>query len=117
MREPSYHRHPVEDMEPEQSEYEQLCDAAVLFHRVLVWCSQARSVVEAGQRLNVMLYVMAPDLIEAATLEKIASVNNHTRQNVDKMVQDFRDTFAGQRSGPMKSEAARKAYKEAQLKR
>jgi hypothetical protein len=62
-----------------------------------------------------MLYILAPDLIGAATLEKIGAANGHTRQNIDKMVQDFRDTFQGQKNGAMKSEAARRAYTKCQL--
>lgn len=114
--EPSYWPDPIDEIEPEKSENDNMLDAAEFFHRVLVWCSQARSVVEGGQRLNVMLFILAPDLIGGSTLDRIASVNNHTRQNVDKLVQDFRDTFAGQKNATMKSERARKSYQKAQKK-
>jgi hypothetical protein len=113
----SYSRHPMEDIEPDEDRPGDMRRAAELFHRVLLWMSGGKSLVEAGQRLNVAIYILCPDIIGAQTLEKIGAKSSHTRQNIDKLVMDFRDTFRGQRNHLMKSDKAREAFKQAQLSR
>ncbi len=114
--EASYRRHPVEDMEPELSANEQLAELGEAFQRVLAWAAESGSIVQMGQRMYVMLYILRPALIEGMTLERIGAQSQVTRAAIDKLVVDFRDTFHV-RSRPMKSEETRKRCRRAQLSR
>jgi hypothetical protein len=109
-------RHPVDYIEPELSADEAKRLVAEWFGRVLVWASQASSLVQMGQRLYVILYVLKPALIEGMTLEAIGAQNQVTRQAIDKLVTDFRDTF-GVKSHVMRPEQTRKRCKQSQLTR
>ena len=101
----AYEHHPVDDMEPDTSVAPE--EIAEAFGRVLEWASRANSLVAMGQRMYVMLYALRPALIEGMTLEQIGKQNATTRQNIDKLVCDFRDTFGGIRSGNDRGESAR----------
>lgn len=61
-----------------------------------------------GMRALVLLYVVRNDLIGGMTLEQIGELDNSTRQAVDKLVTNLRDTLGGAaRSRVMKSENTR----------
>ena len=111
-----YSRHPVEDIEPEPTRSDEIAAAAELLQRVMAWAADARSIVQMGQRMYVMLYVLRPSLIEAMTLEQIGEQSQVTRQAIDKLVISFRDTFDIQ-SRPMKSNNTRNRCRQAQLNR
>jgi len=83
----------------------------------LEWLSRGTSLSQWGQRVLAAVYVLRPGLIESPTLEAIGALNNKTRQAVDKLVQDFRDTFGGIKSRAMRPEENRKRCKRAQLQR
>jgi hypothetical protein len=83
----------------------------------LEWVSRGKSLSQWGQRLLAALYVMRPAAIEDATLETIGAHQNKTRQAIDKLVQDFRDTFQGIKSAAMRSDETRIKCKHAQLHR
>ncbi len=115
--EASYFRHPMEDIEPEITRDQEIALVAEGFARVLRWASRANSLVQMGQRMYVMLYILRPALIHGMTLEDIGRESRVTRQAIDKLVIDFRDTFQGSQNHVMKSEEARRKCKKAQLNR
>lgn len=84
---------------------------------VLEWARRGTSLAQLGQRFLAMAYVLRPHIIGGATLAAIGALTNKTRQAVDKLVQDFRDTFGGLRSRTMRSEANRITCRRAQLLR
>ncbi len=88
--------------------------AAGLF---LEWLSRGTSLSQWGQRVLAAIYVLRPQLVGAPTLAAIGAHNNKTRQAVDKLVQDFRDTFGGVKSRAMRPDENRKRCKRAQLQR
>ncbi|MHA3773640.1 hypothetical protein ACXR0O_19060 [Verrucomicrobiota bacterium sgz303538] len=88
-----------------------------LYGCALEWIRRGTSFSQWGQRLMAALYVMRPAAIEGRTLEKIGRYSNKTRQAIDKLVQNFRDTFAGMKSAAMRSDETRNKCREAQLNR
>lgn len=104
--EPSYWSHPVEEMEPILNDNE-MGAVAERFGRVLEWASRGSSLVAMGQRMYVMLYILRPALINGMTLEQIGNQNAVTRQMVDKLICDFRDTFGGIQTRNERSERTR----------
>ena len=102
-----YNHHPVDDIEP-MPEDTNLTEVAEKFARVLEWASRASSLVGMGQRMYVVLYAMRPALIEGMTLEQMGKLNGSTRQAVDKLICDFRDTFGGIQTRNERSDATRR---------
>lgn len=88
----SYSHHPMEDMEPqvEQIDFRAFGN---FMARVYVWVSESKDLVGLGKRQWVQLYVLRPDLIAGQTLDQFGSLDNVTRQGMDKLVQEFQDTF------------------------
>jgi hypothetical protein len=84
---------------------------------VLEWARRGTSLGQLGQRVLAMTYVLKPHAIGAPTLAAIGALTNKTRQAVDKLVQDFRDTFGGVKSRNMRSEANRITCRHAQYLR
>lgn len=84
---------------------------------VLEWARRGTSLSQLGQRLLAIAYVLRPALIGGQTLAAIGSATGKTRQAVDKLVQDFRDTFGGLRSRNMRPEENRLVCRNAQLSR
>lgn len=84
---------------------------------VLEWARRGTSLAQLGQRLLAMAYVLRPNAIGGATLANIGACTNKTRQAMDRLVQDFRDTFGGLRSRTMRSEENRIRCRRAQLLR
>ena len=84
---------------------------------VLEWARRGATLAQIGQRLLAMVYVVCPGAIEGLTLADIGRKFNKTRQAIDKLVQDFRDTFGGMKSRSMRSEQNRLICRKAQLKR
>ena len=84
---------------------------------VLEWISRGSSLSQWGQRFLAAIYVVSPGLIQAPTLARIGAQNNKTRQAVDKLVQDFRDTFGGIKSRAMRPEQNRITCRNAQLRK
>lgn len=84
---------------------------------VLEWARRGTSLSQLGQRLLAMAYVLRPALIGGKTLAAIGGLTGKTRQAVDKLVQDFRDTFGGVKSRNMRPEQNRLVCRNAQLRR
>lgn len=78
----------------------------------LVWLRNARSLSQLGQRLLAMDYVVNG----VTTLQEIGNRANKTRQAVDKLALDFRDTFRGLRNRTMRSDENRERCRQAQLR-
>lgn len=85
--------------------------------RIFEWLCRAASLGQLGQRLLAMAYVVNPGAIGSMSLQAIGRFNNKTRQAVDKLVGDFRDTFGGIRSGGMRDDENRMTCRMAQLRR
>lgn len=69
-----------------------------------------------GLRALVLLYVVRNDLISGMTLEDIGDLDGSSRQAMDKLVTDLRDTLGGAiRSRTMKSEETRSRCQRTQL--
>jgi len=82
---------------------------------IMEWTRRGTSLSQIGQRVWVVAYILAPAVIGSATLQLIGSFTNKTRQAVNKIVQDFRDTFGGVRSRAMRDDSTRLLCKIAQL--
>lgn len=94
------------------------CDRALLglvFGRVFTWCREAASLSALGLRGDIIAYVIRPALLDAATNAQIGTPTNSTRQAINKLVGDFRDTFAGIRARTMRGEDTRTHCRAAQL--
>jgi hypothetical protein len=83
---------------------------------VWAWLREAQSIAQLGVRCLAMAYVISSQGAEGVTLEQIGAGNGTTRQAVDRIAQNFRDTFHGMRSRTMRSEENRKRCRIAQLK-
>lgn len=88
-----------------------------MFGSVLEWMRRGPSLSAVGQRVLAMAYVMFLGQVGEMTLEEIGAPTRKTRQAVDKLVQDARDTFGGLRSRNMRDENHRTKCKNAQLLR
>jgi len=84
---------------------------------LLEWLSRGNSLSQWGQRVLVVTYVVAPELLPVPTLREIGGFNQTTRQAVDRLVQDCRDTFSGMKSRAMRSDENRLICRTAQLAR
>lgn len=78
----------------------------------LEWMRRGKTIAAIGQRAMAAAYVLAPAAIGGATLAEIGAYSNKTRQAIDKLVQDFRDTFGGLRSRAMRGEEHRRRCRE-----
>ena len=94
---------------------EELRLLGLVFGRVFVWCREAADLGAIGVRGDIIAYVIRPELLDAATNAQIGSPTNSTRQAVNKLVCEFRDTFAGIRARTMRGETTRAACRAAQL--
>lgn len=88
---------------------------AMVFGRVFAWCRDAASLSALGIRASIIAYVIRPQLLDAATNEQIGKELNNTRAAINKLVQEFRDTFAGIRGAVMRDEDTRAACRQAQF--
>jgi hypothetical protein len=79
------------------------------------WVRKCGSLLQLGKRTFSMIYALRPDLIDAATCAVIGELDNKSRQAANKPVQEFRDTFSGINSLPMRGNETRKRCKRAQL--
>jgi hypothetical protein len=86
-----------------------------LFGRVLEWVRRGKTISVLGENMQLLAYVVRPDLIDASTLEEIGSPSNKTRQAMDKRVNDLRDTFDGIRAMTMRPDITRIRCQHAQL--
>lgn len=85
---------------------------------VLEWGVRGNRLSQIGQRVMAIAYVQLPAAIGDATLAAIGAIcGNKTRQAIDKLVQDFRDTFGGMRSSMMRDDNHRLTCKKSQLQR
>lgn len=84
---------------------------------VLEWARRGTSLSQLGQRLLAVAYVVNPQVIGGATLAQIGAHTNKTRQAIDRLVQDFRDTFGGIKSRSMRPDLHRITCRDAQLLR
>ncbi len=89
----------------------------LFFWRPLVWVRKCTSLVQLGKRGYSMIYVLAGDLINSSTCAAIGELDNKTRQAANKPIQDFRDSFGGIKSLPMRGKITRKRCKNSQEKR
>lgn len=110
----SYYSHPIDEIEPiERNQDLEALGRALA--PVLVWCAEAKSLVSMGQRMWVFLYVVRPDLINGQTLDQFGSMDNKTRQAIDKIVQNFQGTF-NIKGRNMRSSETRLACQKSHLK-
>lgn len=86
------------------------------FRRPLAWVRKCTSLLQLGKRGYSMIYVLCGDLIDSATCASIGGLDNKSRQAANKPIQDFRDTFGGIRSLPMRGKITRQRCKKAQEK-
>jgi hypothetical protein len=86
------------------------------FRRPLAWVRKCTSLVQLGNRGYSMVYVLCGDLINSATCAAIGGLDNKSRQAANKRIQDFRDTFGGIKSLPMRGKETRKRCKRSQEK-
>lgn len=107
-------RHPVDFIEPELTNQELLSHVAEMFGSVLHWISQAKSMLAMGLRAYAVLYILRPGLIDGITLEAIGKQCGVTRQAVDKLLTNFRETF-GVAGRTMRSDTTRKRCRHSQL--
>lgn len=77
----------------EPSRAESMALAGRLFYRALAWIAEANTLVRFGQRARIMIYVLRPALIGAATLEELGKEMGVTRQDVHKYKRELEDTF------------------------
>jgi hypothetical protein len=87
------------------------------FRRPLAWVRKCTSLVQLGKRGYSMIYVLSGDLIDSATCAAIGGMDNKSRQAANKPIQDFRDTFSGIKSLPMRGTRTRQRCKHSQEKR
>ena len=85
------------------------------FWRAFGWVRKCGSLMQLGKRMFSMIYALRPDLIDAATCAVIGELDNKSRQAANKPVQEFRDTFSGINSLPMRGNETRKRCKRSQL--
>ena len=88
---------------------------AVVFGRVFVWAREAPLLSALGIRANVIAYVVRPSLLDQATNKQIGAPLNNTRAAINKLVQEFREAFAGIRASSMRDESTRHACRRAQF--
>lgn len=84
-----------------------LSAAGKLFGRLLRWLRHAGSLSALGSRLKLVLYQIRPDWIDGATLRAIGKPKNYTRQAVNKLVNELRETMAGLKSASMRGAITR----------
>lgn len=89
-------------------------DAAIAaaLGRIFAWMIDAKHVSAIGQRAMVAAYVLRPDLVDGATLDKIAKAAGQGRSAVHKLKKDFQEMF-GVSCKNDKPKSAIKKYKEA----
>lgn len=63
--------------------------------RLLGWIAEGENVNQMGMRIAAVLHEFRPDLLNGRSLTQIST---NTRQNLDKLVVDFRATFAIRKS-------------------
>lgn len=74
------------------------------FQAVWEWLRRGRRVGQVGQRMLVLVYVVCPGM-GGRTLDDIGRMSGgKTRQAIDRLVGDFRDTFGGIKSRSMRGE-------------
>lgn len=83
------------ELHREPTREEMIGHAGRLFFRALAWISEAKTLVGLGQRARLMIYVLRPALIGAATLEAMGREMGVTRQRVHALKRELEDTFRG----------------------
>lgn len=84
---------------------------------VLEWGRRGTSLSQLGQRVLAMVYVICPAAIGGRTLAQLGAPTNKTRQAIDKLVGDFRDTFGGIKNRMMRPDTTRLTCRNSQLAR
>ncbi len=79
----------------------------IMFARYLEWMRRAPTVSGIGERLDLTVYVLRPDLLPGNTLAKLGRLVGKTRQAKDKLANCHRDTFSGHKALPMRSDITR----------
>lgn len=88
---------------------------SLVFGRVFAWAREVATLSALGIRASIIAYVIRPELLDAATNQQIGAEINNTRAAINKLVQEFRDTFAGIRAPAMRGEGTRAKCRAAQL--
>jgi hypothetical protein len=86
------------------------------FRKPMAWVRRCTSLLQLGKRGYSAISVLRGDLINSATCEAIGGLDNKSRQAANKPAQEFRDTFGGIKSLPMRGTRTRKRCKQAQEK-
>jgi hypothetical protein len=84
------------------------------FRRPIAWIRRTTSLSQLGKRGYSMIYNIRLDLLNSITCEKIGALDNKSRQAANKPINEFRDTFRGIKSLPMRSNETRNRCREAQ---
>jgi hypothetical protein len=71
---------------------EALAMASEVIPRLLIWMADGRTLEDRGLRARVALYCIRPDLIDGATLDRIGVLAECSRQAVQKLASEFRQT-------------------------
>lgn len=87
----------------------------LVFGRASEWCRGGHDLMAVGMRADIVAYVIRPTLLDAATNAELGGQKNNTRQAINKLVQGFRDTFAGIRAPAMRGESTRHTCRAGQL--
>jgi hypothetical protein len=77
-------------LEPD-SETTDITDLADRLTRVLAWLAEAETIERLGMRTAILLYCVRPDFLPEQSLRLISGT---TKQNLSKMVTDFKGTFS-----------------------
>ncbi len=86
------------------------------FRKPLSLVRKCTSLLQLGKRGYSAIYVLRGDLIGSATCAAIGALDNKSRQAANKPIQEFRDTFKGMKSLPMRGKETRRKCKKAQEK-
>jgi hypothetical protein len=75
------------EADPEKTDISDLADALT---RLLAWLSEADTTERMGMRTLILIYVVRPDFLQEQSLRLMSQT---TKQNLSKLVVDFKQTF------------------------
>lgn len=96
--------------------------AAELLREILAFCFAYRGdkpqpdLRVAFTRFVCVVWLTRPELLNNVSLMQLGPQLGYTRANLSKLIRDFGDRLGGLRNRLQKTESARRAYAEAQLK-
>lgn len=91
-------------------------ETGTFFRKPLSLIRRCTSLLQLGKRGYSAIYVLRGDLIGSATCAAIGALDNKSRQAANKPIQEFRDTYRGIKSLPMRGKETRNKCKKAHEK-